>query len=161
MSGNLGSTQRGDGRGNVPKKWPGEAGIKRAGPSLEPFLSAVFQMVEQCRVHVEVSPKSTAARDNWQSITERFFDPSSGMGRNFQFGSSNKRWSRFSKSIISAIEEYDRRHDQAVEGGRHPTTLMVLAHNLLTERQNAQESLMRARQAQAAQPQMSRQELED
>lgn len=167
MTGNEGNNQgarggQGQGvQGFVPARWPGEQGIKRAPPALEPFIFAVMQMVEQSRVHVEVGFKSAAARDGWTNITENFFDPASGMGRNFAFGNSNKRWVRFSKSILAAMVEFDSHYDRAIATDRIPTPLMNLAHSLLEERQNAQEVAQRARAARSAAVEQRRQQLEN
>ena len=157
----MSNSQGNQGDQRVPARWPGEQGIKRASPALEPFLMAVFQMVEQSQVHVEVGFKSAAARDGWTTITENFFDPTSGMGRNFAFGASNKRWTRFSKSILAAIMEFDHRYDQATSSGRMPTPLMTLAHALWEERQNAVEVAQRARAERSAANALRREQLEN
>ncbi len=116
----------------VPDKFPGESGVMRA--NMIPFLLVICWLMEQICLHVEVGRCNQRATSKWNKLTDRFFDRTDGMGRNFQLWAGEDGWKKFRKAILAGVCGHAMAYEQNAGA---PSEIQILAHILQEEIDNA------------------------
>jgi hypothetical protein len=116
----------------VSKKFPGERGVMRA--NIIPFLLVIFRLMEQICPHVEVGSRNRRATSKWKELTDRFFDRTDGMGRNFQLWAGEDGWKKAWKAVLAGVCGHSMAYEQNAGA---PSEVQILARGLEEEIMNA------------------------
>ena len=92
--------------GNRPKTYfPGNKSAQNS--NYIPLFLFIYQLMEQIRPHVEVATRSRRSSALWKELHDRFFDRTSGQGRNFDLWTTDG-WKKFKKVILHIIGYYSK-----------------------------------------------------
>jgi hypothetical protein len=90
--------------------------------------------MEQICPHIEVGSCNWWAMFKWKELTDRFFDQTDGMGRNFQLWAGEDGWKKFQKAILAGVHGHAMAYKQ---NARAPSEIQILAYGLEEEIMNA------------------------
>ena len=84
-------------------------------------------------MHVEVGRRNQRATSKWKELTDRFFDRTDGMGRNFQLWAGEDGWKKFRKAVLAGVHGHAMAYAQNAGA---PSEIQILAHILQAEIDN-------------------------